>query len=87
MRSRNPRRLFALAAATTLKDYVSIGNDDRDKSYFLRMYLSCYRAADYLAHRPDWDGRTLVVTGTSQGGMQAIVTAGLHPKRVKRGRT
>ncbi len=63
-----------------LNNYPAIGNDDRDTSYFLRMYLSCYRAADYLTKRPDWDGRTLVVTGGSQGGMQTIVTAALHPK-------
>ena len=44
------------------------------------MFLSCYRAVDYLASRDDWDGKTLVVTGGSQGGLQALVTAGLHPK-------
>jgi cephalosporin-C deacetylase len=62
-----------------LKDYWAIGNDDRDKSYFLRMYLSCYRAAQYLTERPDWDGKTLLVTGTSQGGLQTLMTAGFHP--------
>jgi len=63
-----------------LKDYVHIGATDRDTSYFLRMFLSCARAADYLASRPDWDGKTLIVTGGSQGGLQALVTAGLSPK-------
>lgn len=63
-----------------LKDYMAIGADDRNKSYFLRMYLGCYRACDYLTSRDDWDGKTLVVIGTSQGGQQSIVTAGLHPK-------
>lgn len=63
-----------------LKDYPSIGNDDRETSYFLRMYLSCYRGAQYLADRPEWDGHTLVVTGGSQGGLQSFVTAALHPK-------
>jgi cephalosporin-C deacetylase len=63
-----------------LRDYTGIGNDDRETSYFLRMYLSCFRAAQYLTERPDWDGHTLVVTGGSQGGLQSIVTAGLHPK-------
>jgi cephalosporin-C deacetylase len=62
-----------------LKDYWSIGNDDRETSYFLRMYLSCYRAADYLTRREDWDGRTLVVMGGSQGGLQALMTAGFYP--------
>ena len=63
-----------------LKNYVAIGNDDREKCYFLRMFLACSRAVDYLAGRPDWDGKTLVVSGTSQGGLQAFVTAGLNPK-------
>ncbi len=63
-----------------LKDYWAIGNDDRDQSYFLRMYLSCYRAAQYLVERRDWDGKTLVVMGTSQGGQQALMTAGFHPR-------
>ena len=67
-------------AAGPLKDYVRIGADDRETSYFLRMYLSCFRAADYLANRPDWNGKTLLVQGGSQGGLQAIVTGGLHPK-------
>jgi cephalosporin-C deacetylase len=75
-----PEDFYRQASQTTLKDYVALGNDDREQSYFLRMYLSCYRAADYLAQRPDWDGRTLVVTGTSQGGLQAIMTAAIHPK-------
>lgn len=63
-----------------LKGYPGFGKEDREKSYFLRMYLSCYRAADYLASRPDWDGRNLVVMGTSQGGLQAIMTGGFYPK-------
>jgi cephalosporin-C deacetylase-like acetyl esterase len=63
-----------------LKNYTAIGRDDREKNYFLRMYLSAYRAADYLTQRPDWDGHNLVVTGTSQGGLQTIMMAGLHLK-------
>jgi cephalosporin-C deacetylase len=62
-----------------LKDYYKIGADDRNKSYFLRMYLSCYRAVEYLKTRPEWDGKTIVVEGTSQGGQQTLVTAGMHP--------
>lgn len=63
-----------------LNDYMGIGNDSRETSYFLRMYLSAYRAAEYLTQRPDWDGKNLVVCGTSQGGMQTVMLAGLHPK-------
>ena len=63
-----------------LKNYTAIGRDDREKNYFLRMYLAAYRAADYLTQRSDWDGHNLVVTGTSQGGLQTIMLAGLHPQ-------
>lgn len=62
-----------------LRDYPGIGSDDREKSYFLRMFLSCYRAVDYLTGREDWNRKTLVVHGGSQGGYQSIVTAGMHP--------
>ncbi|HUR38300.1 MAG TPA: acetylxylan esterase [Planctomycetota bacterium] len=62
-----------------LADYPLIGSDDREKSYFLRMFLSCYRAVEYLTQREDWDKKALVVQGGSQGGYQAIVTAGMCP--------
>ena len=63
-----------------LKEYNKIGRDDRDTNYFLQMYLADYRAVEYLASRPDWDGKTLVVMGTSMGGQQSLCTAALNPK-------
>jgi cephalosporin-C deacetylase len=75
-----PEEFYKKAAATTLNNYAMQGAEDRDKSYFLRMLLGCYQAADYLAGRDDWDGKTLVVTGTSQGGYQTLATAALYPK-------
>src|SRR5215207_7534651 len=71
---------FYDALPQELKNYHAIGRDDREKSYFLKMYLADYRAVEYLARRPDWDGRTLVVMGTSMGGQQSLAVAGLHPK-------
>lgn len=75
-----PAEFYVQQAAGPLKHYESFGSDDRNASYFLRMFLSCYQSAEYLTHRPDWDGRTLVVAGASQGGWQSLVVAGLHPK-------
>ncbi|MFO7305868.1 MAG: acetylxylan esterase [Gammaproteobacteria bacterium] len=63
-----------------LKEYHTIGRTDRDKSYFLQMYLANIRAVDYLASLPEWNGKTLLVTGTSMGGQQSLCAAGLHPK-------
>jgi cephalosporin-C deacetylase len=68
------------ALPNELKAYNTIETRDRDRNYFLYMYLADIRAVDYLASRPDWDGRTLVVMGTSMGGQQGLCTAGLHPK-------
>ncbi len=75
-----PEAFYKEQFAGPLKDYWAIGNDDRETSYFLRMYLSCYQAAEYLTSRPDWNGKTLVVSGGSQGGQQSLMLAGLHPK-------
>jgi cephalosporin-C deacetylase len=60
--------------------YCDAGALDRETSYFLKMYLRDVRGVDYVASRPDWDGRTLALMGTSMGGQQSLVTAGLHPK-------
>lgn len=71
---------FYAALPALIKSYNTIYNDDRERNYFLRMYLGAYRAADYLASHPDWDGKTLLVMGTSMGGQQSLAVAGLHPR-------
>jgi cephalosporin-C deacetylase-like acetyl esterase len=76
----NQPAAFYQNATRTLGTYYTQGNTDRETSYFLRMYLSAYRALDYLSSRSDWDGKTLVVFGDSMGGQQSVVMAGLHPK-------
>lgn len=61
-------------------NYPAIGNTSRETSYFLNMYLRDVRAIDYIATRPDWDGKTIVLLGTSMGGQQSLVAAGLDHK-------
>ena len=46
------------------------------------MYLRDSRALDYLMTRPDWDGKTIVLMGTSMGGQQSIMLAGLRPEKI-----
>ncbi len=77
-----PPDFYKNLAATTLKNYTGIGCEDRETSYFLRMFLGDARAVDYLTSRPDWDGKTLLVTGTSQGGLQSFVTGALRSDKV-----
>jgi cephalosporin-C deacetylase-like acetyl esterase len=38
------------------------------------------RALDYVKSLPEWDGKHLLVVGTSQGGGQAIAAAALDPQ-------
>jgi len=66
-----------------LKNYQTIGNTNRETSYFLQMYLGDCQALKYLASRPDWDGKTLVVIGDSMGGQQSFATVGLVGERYK----
>jgi cephalosporin-C deacetylase len=63
-----------------LKDYRNIGMADRRQSYFRQAILACIRAADYIASRPDFNGKDLAVAGSSQGGGLAIMTAGADPR-------
>ncbi|HUA57164.1 MAG TPA: acetylxylan esterase [Verrucomicrobiae bacterium] len=64
------------------RNYQTVGNTDREKSYFLNMYLRDSRVLDYLLTRPDWDGKTVVLTGGSMGGQQSLALAGLRPDRI-----
>ena len=64
------------------RNYQTVGNTDREKSYFLDMYLRDSRALDYLLTRPDWDGKTIVLTGGSMGGQQSLALAGLRPEKI-----
>ncbi|MGI4855044.1 MAG: acetylxylan esterase [Janthinobacterium lividum] len=64
------------------RDYQTVGNSDRETSYFLNMYLRDSRALDYLLTRPDWDGKTIILTGGSMGGQQSLALAGLRPDKI-----
>ena len=75
-----PKAFYAELWKNQLKRYTHQGRKGREKSYFLRMFCSCYRAAQYLTSRKEWNGKQFVVSGSSQGGGQAYVTASLCPK-------
>ena len=63
-----------------LADYRVRGVDSRDDFYFLGMFLRVVRAIDYLTSRPEWDGKTIILYGASQGGAQAIAGAALDAR-------
>lgn len=63
-----------------LRDYRIEGRESRETYYFLGMYLRLIRAMDFLTAQPEWDGKELIVCGSSQGGGQSIVAAGLDAR-------
>jgi len=69
-----------LYASAKYKGYPAFGRDSRESSYFLGMFLRMVRAIDFLTAQPEWDGKTLIAYGTSQGGYQAIAAAALDSR-------
>ena len=75
-----PEEFYKNLADTTLKDYRAAGRESRETCYFLGMFLRELRALDFLCSQPEWDGKTVVVYGTSQGGFQAFAGAALDER-------
>lgn len=59
------------------RNYLCWNKHDRNKYYMRGMFLRVLRALEYVKTLPEWDGKHLAVTGTSQGGTQSIVAAAL----------
>ena len=56
-------------------------NSDPETAFFYGMILRDYRAVRYLTTLPQWNGE-IRFFGRSQGGLRAIVLAGLFPETV-----
>jgi cephalosporin-C deacetylase len=78
-----PQEVYDSLGRGGLTGYPTFGLDSRERYYYRRVYTGTLRANDFLTSLPQWDGRNLGVTGGSQGGALAIVTAGLD-RRVTR---
>ncbi|OGV46790.1 MAG: hypothetical protein A2017_14395 [Lentisphaerae bacterium GWF2_44_16] len=63
-----------------LKGYPFFNSDDKDKIYFKGMFLRLIRSLEFIKSQPEWDGKILIVTGSSQGGAQSLVAAGIDPQ-------
>ncbi len=75
-----PEQFYTDLRDGKLKDYSRRGRESRDTIYSRGMSLRLVRALDFLTAQPEWDGRTVVVHGSSQGGFQSLVAAGLDPR-------
>jgi cephalosporin-C deacetylase len=75
-----PKEVYDELGAGALNGYPLFNFDDREHYYYRRIYLGCIRANDFLTSLPGWDGRNLVVMGSSQGGQLTIATAALDSR-------
>ena len=63
-----------------LNGYWEANLDNRDQMPYKRIFIGALRAVDYLTQLPEWNGKELGVTGSSQGGMLSLVCGAMHPK-------
>lgn len=75
-----PKEFYTRLGAGPLKGYASVNKNDRDNHYYKRVYVGCVRAVDFIFSLPEFNGKTVGVTGGSQGGALSIVTAALDPR-------
>ena len=60
--------------------YWNYGMDSRDDSYYKRVIVGAVRAVDYIAQMPEWNGTSVGVTGSSQGGFLSLAVAALDKR-------
>ena len=59
------------------RSYLHWNKHDRDLFYFKGMYMRVLRALEYMKSLPEWDGKHLIVSGSSQGGAQILAACAL----------
>jgi cephalosporin-C deacetylase-like acetyl esterase len=74
-----PAEYYAELYKGPLKNYFYENTNDPNRRYFIGLFQRALRSLQFMKSQPEWDGKTLVVTGSSKGGAQAIVAAGLDP--------
>jgi cephalosporin-C deacetylase-like acetyl esterase len=74
-----PPEYYENLRKTSLSGYAfrDAENENPESTYFNGMFLRVMRALEFLKSQPEWDGKTLIVSGGSQGGLQALAGAGL----------
>lgn len=75
-----PQDYYAELDAGELRRYAYRDFSSKGDYYFHNMYLRDVRALDYATTLPYWDGKRIIVHGSSQGGGQALALAGIDPR-------
>lgn len=75
-----PQQVYDDLQQGALNGYWDMNMNDRDACYYKRVFVGAVRAIDYIASLPEWNGKSLGVTGSSQGGMLSLVCAALDSR-------
>lgn len=75
-----PPSVYTDLGKSALNGYQHFNMNKRDSHYYKRVYTGCVRAVDFIYTLSEFNGNTVGVTGGSQGGALAIVTAGLDSR-------
>lgn len=67
-------------AAGALNGYWNFCRDNRDQNYYNRVIVGTLRAVDFICSLPQFNGKALGVTGSSQGGALSVITAALDSR-------
>lgn len=67
-------------AAGALNGYWNFCRDNRDQNYYNRVVVGALRAVDFICSLPQFNGKALGVTGSSQGGALSVITAALDSR-------
>ncbi|SFG33563.1 acetylxylan esterase [Prevotella sp. KH2C16] len=63
-----------------LDGYYDVNLENPDRNYYKRVVVGAVRAVDYLASLPEWNGASLGVSGSSQGGFLSLAVAALDQR-------
>lgn len=63
-----------------LQTYHDVNVAEPEKNYYRRVVTGAVRGVDYIASLPEWDGKTIGVTGASQGGFLSLAVAALDKR-------
>ena len=72
-----PKKYYADLSKGELRGYMRIGSAKRETMYFKYMFLRVLRALEFLKTMPEWNGKDIIVTGSSQGGAQTLFAAAM----------
>lgn len=63
-----------------LDGYWESNLDQPEKNFYRRVVVGAVRSVDYIASLPEWNGREVGVTGSSQGGFLSLAVAALDKR-------